>query len=280
MFYFKDSAKFVVTKNNPDKIAAVKDEYKDVIKTQDVSFVCESTANAIALDLPVSDKSGWNVTSTENPAEIDMKLIHSYRRGKVPPNVGLQWEGNGGPREEDIEIPIRGGRRIRSIKLLCAPVAHSPLGRGNPDPPPECVQETQELNVRETEELRGTSTDAPAKSTAVPQQFIPSKTDKPTMNLLMNLPTGSGRAIKVMQRMTSQYRSLGINLLNDEYGVITKSIITADRNQPEDIVHTVLSRWLQGEGREPRNWATLITVLCEIELTTLADDIQNNLSNP
>ena len=141
---------------------------------------------------------------------------------------------------------------------------------------------------------QASSTNAPATqahpqtSTAVPQQsppitlspiITPSQSDKPIMQLLVNFPTQSGENIKIIQRMASEYRYLIINLLSDDDGAITKSIVAENHFQADKITLAVLSRWLQGEGRKPKTWATLITVLHEIELSELAGDIEKNLLN-
>ena len=41
----------------------------------------------------------------------------------------------------------------------------------------------------------------------------------------------------------------------------------------EDINNEILRRWINGEGREPRNWATLVVVLQECKLAALSDQI-------
>ena len=45
-------------------------------------------------------------------------------------------------------------------------------------------------------------------------------------------------------------------------------------NDAEEINTEILQEWLTGRGKQPVTWATLVEVLREIELTTLASDIE------
>ena len=106
---------------------------------------------------------------------------------------------------------------------------------------------------------------------------IPFKSDEPTMQQLLSFQTKSNNVIRIMQRIASEYRSLCVKLLEDNDGGITKAIMAENHHQTDDIVHTILSRWLQGKGRKPVTWATFIAVLYEIELSRLAQEIDENI---
>ena len=41
---------------------------------------------------------------------------------------------------------------------------------------------------------------------------------------------------------------------------------------------TMFSRWLDGEGREPRTWGTLVTVLYEADLSSVANELERMTS--
>ena len=70
---------------------------------------------------------------------------------------------------------------------------------------------------------------------------------------------------------------LGIMLLNDETGEIIATITNDCQKKALDINHEVLKRWIQGQGRQPVSWDTLVGVLNSIELSELACTIQNRL---
>ena len=114
-------------------------------------------------------------------------------------------------------------------------------------------------------------------TTQQPSPVADNESDKPTMQQFLYFQTKSNNVIRIMQRIASEYRSLCVKLLEDNDGGITKAIMAQNHHQTNDIVHTILSRWLQGEGRKPVTWATFIAVLYEIELSGLAQEIDENI---
>ena len=46
-----------------------------------------------------------------------------------------------------------------------------------------------------------------------------------------------------------------------------------------EIVTAVYKKWISGTGRQPATWQTLVGVLRDIEVNTLADDIEATLGN-
>ena len=67
--------------------------------------------------------------------------------------------------------------------------------------------------------------------------------------------------------------NFGILLLEDKNGTRIQSIIHECRENPERIIMKVLQEWITGRGKLPVSWDTLIEVLRDIDLCTLADDI-------
>ena len=120
---------------------------------------------------------------------------------------------------------------------------------------------------------------SPAASASVPP-LVPrvSSLDSPTLPQLTYLSTGPRDGIRIIRRIGANYHSLGILLLNDDDGAITTGIIAGNHHQPENITRDILLKWLQGQGRQPVTWATLMTVLHEIELSELAQDIASTMN--
>ena len=54
-------------------------------------------------------------------------------------------------------------------------------------------------------------------------------------------------------------------------------ILTIRRNehQTEDACRTMFIEWLEGKGRTPITWETVIKVLEEVELAEVAEDLKN-----
>ena len=103
---------------------------------------------------------------------------------------------------------------------------------------------------------------------------------KPTLPLLQRFPTQSDGVIKIIERIGTKHHELGIRLLDDKDGMITAKIEAQYKHDPPSrTTEAILQEWLRGTGRTPQSWDTLITVLREIELNTLAQDIEDNLLN-
>ena len=67
----------------------------------------------------------------------------------------------------------------------------------------------------------------------------------------------------------------GFLLLNDTSGAVTQSI--AAKGDSTRINHDILCLWLQGKGRQPVQWSTLIETLKDIDMSVLANDIEKHL---
>ena len=93
---------------------------------------------------------------------------------------------------------------------------------------------------------------------------------KPTLPCLMELD--------VIAKIGPKYPGFGTLLLNDKDGSIVDSIERQFREEPNTINREILKRWLQGRGREPVTYATLVKVLKQIELGVLAQTIETALS--
>ena len=119
------SATFVATKNLPNLNRAVKREF-DAIIVSKISMSCNHSTKKIILTVPVTQR-GWLVEPEFEPAQIETRLIRTYRPGKVPPTIPLnmRWTGEGSPVEESVSIEIK-GVLLKSFKPHCKP-EHSSL---------------------------------------------------------------------------------------------------------------------------------------------------------
>ena len=104
------------------------------------------------------------------------------------------------------------------------------------------------------------------------------KSCQPTLTLLANFPMQSGKVINIIERIATSTHNLGINLLSDNDGTITGLIETEYKHElPTRATEAILQRWLQGTGRTPQTWSTLVVVLKEINLNSLAREVNDNL---
>jgi len=67
--------------------------------------------------------------------------------------------------------------------------------------------------------------------------------------------------------------------LNDQTGAKITAIEQKRLNDAEKINIDILKEWLQGKGKKPVTWQTLVDVLKDIGLFVLAKDIEANLSH-
>ena len=84
---------------------------------------------------------------------------------------------------------------------------------------------------------------------------------------------GRERHINIPQQISTNFWNFGILLLDDGDGARLRSIIHECRENPEQINMKVLEEWIAGRGKHPVSWDTLIEVLEDINLCTLASDI-------
>ena len=94
--------------------------------------------------------------------------------------------------------------------------------------------------------------------------------DRPKLPMFTSFPAQSGKFINIVQRIGAKYQWLGTHLLNDDTGSRTESMLFSG---PQATIHSILSSWLQGGGKEPVTWATFINVLKQIGLSELAKEL-------
>ena len=73
------------------------------------------------------------------------------------------------------------------------------------------------------------------------------------------------------------FTNVGIFLLNDDTGALVEAIARQHMNTAERINTEILRRWLQGSGRQPVVWRTLIGSLNQAGLPLLAENIEKRL---
>ena len=95
-----------------------------------------------------------------------------------------------------------------------------------------------------------------------------SPTSRPTLPELLKFKTSSssGSTLNIIQQIGSHYSTLGPLLLNDDVGAVTSAIASEHQQNAEAINQEILTRWLQGQGKQPVTWSTLIDVLKDVQL--------------
>ena len=254
LYHEDNTATFVVTKNLRAHVAAVREAEK-YIYFEDIPMSCESTTNSLTLSVPIESK-GWHISPGVDPAEIKTLDINAYEPGQTCPKIKLrmEWIGKGDPKAKTVSIPIHGGS-IKSFTLLCKPNEPALLPSKPLQDPPSSPSQPQYYYS--------------------PQYYYYS--DRPTLRQLKRLPNQVGAVLNIIQRIGTRNHDLGIHLLEDDTGAITDAIEAQYGPDQTRITEAILRKWLDGRGKIPHSWETLVTVLREIELNTLAQDIKQCL---
>ena len=92
---------------------------------------------------------------------------------------------------------------------------------------------------------------------------------------LIHFKTRSG-SINILEQIGSRYEQLGVMLLEDTTGAVTEAIIKCSHDASEINLH-IFKQWIQGKGKKPIEWSTLIEVLNDIGLSKLANEIEHTL---
>ena len=100
--------------------------------------------------------------------------------------------------------------------------------------------------------------------------------DPPTLPDLLYFPVQDDFKDVVVE-IQSDYLKFGIQLLQDDTGNTVEGIERKKRGDPGDITVEILRLWLQGKGRQPVTWQTLVNCLQYTKLHVTADYIQSEL---
>jgi len=103
--------------------------------------------------------------------------------------------------------------------------------------------------------------------------FTTSPETNPNLQELLKFTCTDGRVISIPVEIGIKYFEFGIFLLDDKNGARVSSMACRHQNIAKQINIQILQEWLTGSGKKPVTWTTLVEVLRDIELSTLADEI-------
>ena len=107
--------------------------------------------------------------------------------------------------------------------------------------------------------------------------FCTSADRPPTLGGLRHFPVANGH-MDLAEEIGAEYDKFGTLLLDDENGNKVKNIEVSKRGDPVGITVEILKQWLQGKGRKPVAWQTLVKCLRDTDLNTLVDKMKRSLS--
>ena len=97
---------------------------------------------------------------------------------------------------------------------------------------------------------------------------------KPTLPELLKFTCTDRTVLNISVEVATKFSQFGIFLLDDKNGSRIHNMVYKHHDHPERINTEILQEWLAGSGKQPVTWATLTKVLRDIELSTLAGEIE------
>ena len=82
----------------------------------------------------------------------------------------------------------------------------------------------------------------------------------------------TGKPVKIIETIGSEYSSVGASLLNDKRGNIMNTIESNKGYIAKDVVREIFRRWIKGEGT-PVSWKDLVDALKIANFKTLVNEI-------
>ena len=96
---------------------------------------------------------------------------------------------------------------------------------------------------------------------------------RPTLIECIKFRGREGR-INIPQEIGVQYRDFGLFLLEDHNGARIRALAHKHRDDANEINIEIIEEWVTGKGKHPITWKTLTQVLRDIDLCTLAQEIE------
>jgi len=95
--------------------------------------------------------------------------------------------------------------------------------------------------------------------------------DRPTLAECVQFPGRERSKVNIPQEIGTKYYEFGLFLLDNDR---IRAIAYKHMNDAEQINCEVLRQWIADKGKHPVTWKTLCEVLRDIELYTLAGEIE------
>ncbi len=99
--------------------------------------------------------------------------------------------------------------------------------------------------------------------------------DKPLLHEIRNFPTAKGKSTDLCARIVD-YSQFSSCVLQDE-GSQLKGIEAGHGPKPKNIMNEVFSEWMEGKGKNPVSWRTLISCLEMTGFRELAGELRKEI---
>ena len=90
----------------------------------------------------------------------------------------------------------------------------------------------------------------------------------------LDLIAGKGKTVNVIDKTACAWEKVATRLYFEGHDI---SRIRKNKRQAEDACHTMFAEWLEGKGRTPTTWETILQALNEAKQGELAKDLKEVL---
>ena len=90
----------------------------------------------------------------------------------------------------------------------------------------------------------------------------------------LDLKEGNGKTVRLISRVAADWVRVATRLHFKGHDIRR---LRADRRGALDTCHEMFMEWLDGKGRSPQTWETVIIALEEAELSKVASDLKDAL---
>ena len=113
---------------------------------------------------------------------------------------------------------------------------------------------------------------------STPQEIVAGASGDPTAGDIPNMDElvgfqGREKIINIPLEICLMFYPFGTLLLDADSWARVNSIVFKHKEDVQQINKDILQQWIEGKGKKPVTWKTLIDVLKDVELTALAEDI-------
>ena len=98
---------------------------------------------------------------------------------------------------------------------------------------------------------------------------------KPTIAKLLLLKVADGHKIQIIDTVASKWKLLGHLMNFDDTGTWVDKADNKHRGDPDSCCVAIFKHWLNGNGRGPHTWKTLIELLEDTDYQVLADEVRS-----
>ena len=100
---------------------------------------------------------------------------------------------------------------------------------------------------------------------------------QPTIKQLTLLKSSCGQRLEIIKTIAPKWKKFGIHFDFDEQGHTLDIIGKNHSLDSTECCTEMMKKWLEGMGRQPATWATLIELLKDAEYNDLAHQVEDML---